>query len=364
MPAKTRVLLLTPDFPPAPGGIQLLMHRLATNMTITDPVVVAPGGKGSAEFDRVSPVSVHRVRVLPVNHRANILWLNAAALQIASRARPDVVLSAHIVTSPAANMISRRLGVPFVQYVHANEVGARLRLARFALTRCAAAIVVSRHTAELSERAGASPAIIHRIPPGVDLPDRQTVSRSARPTIITVARLEDSYKGHDMVIRALPLIRVRVPDVQWIVIGSGPRCEQLVQLAEIYGVSDCVQFLGTVSDQERDAWLERADVFAMPSRVPGDGLGGEGFGIVYMEASWRGLPVVAGDRGGAVDAVADGQTGVLVDATDAVAVAEALTDLLLDPELARRLGQQGTERAKEFAWPLIARRVEDVLLSV
>ncbi len=102
----------------------------------------------------------------------------------------------------------------------------------------------------------------------------------------------------------------------------------------------------------------------MPSRVPGDGLGGEGFGIVYMEASWHELPVVAGNAGGAVDAVVDGETGLLVDANDPVAVADALIRLLLDRELSSRLGRRGAERAREFAWPIITQRVEDVLLSL
>lgn len=144
----------------------------------------------------------------------------------------------------------------------------------------------------------------------------------------------------------------------------GTRKEQLERLAEIYGVADSVHFLGQVDNGERDGWLERAHVFAMPSRVPGGGLGGEGFGIVYMEASWHGLPVVAGDVGGAVDAVVDGETGLLVDANDPVAVADTLARLLLDPELSRKLGECGSARAQEFAWPIITRRVEDVLLNV
>jgi phosphatidylinositol alpha-1,6-mannosyltransferase len=165
-------------------------------------------------------------------------------------------------------------------------------------------------------------------------------------------------------IRALALVRARVPDVQWVVIGAGPRREQFERLAEIYGVGPCARFLGQVANEERDGWLERAHLFAMPSRVPGGGLGGEGFGIVYLEASWRGLPVVAGNIGGAVDAVVDGETGLLVDANDPVDVADAVTRLLLDQELSRRLGERGAARAQEFAWPIISHRVEELLLSL
>lgn len=363
MADRPKVLVLTPDFPPAPGGIQLLIHRLAANMSRLEPLAVAPSRDGAAEFDSTSSVRVHRVREVSLDHRATIARLNAASLSVAARFRPDVVLSAHIVLSPATSVMRRRLGLPVVQYLHANEVGARRRLAHFAIANADATIAVSRHTCQLARSAGARDEALHRIPPGVDLPERETQPRATRPTIITVARMEDRYKGHDTLVRALPLVLARVPEAQWVVIGGGPRRAQLERLAEIYGVSANVRFLGQVANADRDAWLERSHVFAMPSRVPGGGLGGEGFGIVYMEASWHGLPVVAGNVGGAVDAVVDGETGLLVDANDPVAVADALTKLLLDRELSRELGQRGSSRARDFAWPLITHRVEDVLLA-
>lgn len=361
---RPRVLVLTPDFPPAAGGIQLLVHRLAAAMTRLDPVVVAPGGDGASEFDRSSAVPVRRVGELAIHHRATVARLNAAAVVIAGRLRPDVILSAHIVTSPAASYVRKHFGIPFVQYVHANEIGARRRLAEFAIGHADAVIAVSRHTCRLAELAGAATGKLYRIPPGVDLPTRHSRQRARQPTIITVARLEDRYKGHDTMIRALPIVRARVPTVRWVVVGAGPRRRTLERLADIYGVSTSVSFLGELSNDERDVWLERAHVFAMPSRVPGDGMGGEGFGIVYLEAAWHELPVVAGDAGGAVDAVADGETGLLVDANDPVAVADALTTLLLDTDLRRTLGRNGAARTREFTWARTVGHVEDLLLSL
>jgi len=364
MADKPRVLILTPDFPPEPGGIQLLVHRLAATMSRLQPLVVAPAGERATEFDSVSSVPVRRVPQVSLNHRATVARLNVASLLAAREFRPDCVLSAHVVTSPSAALLRRLFDVPVVQYLHGSEVGARPMLSGLAVRHADATIAVSRHTCDLARRVGASDNALHRIPPGVDLCERRPQPRATQPTVITVARLAELYKGHDTIIRALPLVRARVPNAEWIVIGTGPRREQFQRLAEIYGVSGSVRFLGEVSDDERDEWLERAHVFTMPSRLSANGLGGEGFGIVYLEASWHELPIVAGDAGGALDAVVNGETGLLVDANDHVAVAGAVTRLLAEPALQRRLGDRGMQRAKDFAWPMITRQVEDVLLSV
>jgi phosphatidylinositol alpha-1,6-mannosyltransferase len=364
MAPKPKVLVLTPDFPPRPGGIQLLIHRLAATMSRLEPLVVAPRTDDAERFDRASPVSVHRVGPAPGGHRGAIAALHAAALGIARRFRPDVVLSAHIVVSPAAAAIRRRSGARVVQYLHASEAVTRPRLAAFAVSQSDATIAVSRHTRELALRFGAANGSLHLIPPGVDLPQRRPRERLEQPTLVTVSRLEERYKGHDTVIHALPLVRAQVDQAQWVVIGDGSLRRPLERLAETYGVDSSIRFLGAVSDEERDDWLEQAHVFTMPSRVPGDGRGGEGFGIVYLEANWHELPVVAGAAGGAVDAVAQGESGLLVDPDDPVALADALTRLLLDPELRHALGAKGAERARQFSWPIITERVEDVLLSV
>ena len=102
----------------------------------------------------------------------------------------------------------------------------------------------------------------------------------------------------------------------------------------------------------------------MPSRLPAGGKGGEGFGIAFLEASAHGLPVVAGNVGGALDAVRDGVTGVLVDPTDAAAVAGAVVDLLEDPDRAQALGAAGAQWARDFAWDRVTAQVEDVVLEV
>jgi phosphatidylinositol alpha-1,6-mannosyltransferase len=364
---KPRLLVLTPDFPPAPGGIQLLTYRLAAGMSGFDTRVLALDEPGAASFDARGELAVRRSRVdSRLGGAGRMAALNAAALVEAWRFRPDVTLSAHILASPATAVIRRALGAPTIQYFHANEIGDKPRLAAFATRRADVAVAVSSYTAGLIAATGAEPAELRLIPPGVEMPGDVTpepAERAERPTLLTIARLRDSYKGHDVLIRALALVRAEVPDVELVVVGDGPLRGELERLAGTVGVAAAVRFLGTVSDDERDRWLRHADVFAMPSRLPADGLAGEGFGIVYLEAAAYGKPVVAGNVAGALDAVADGVSGLLVDPTDPRAVANALTSLLLDRELAARLGHAGAERAKSFAWPLVAARLEAVLLE-
>ncbi|HTU79294.1 MAG TPA: glycosyltransferase family 4 protein [Solirubrobacteraceae bacterium] len=360
---RPRLLIITPDFPPAHGGIQVIAHRLAAGLSGFEREVVALDGPGARAFDANNALVVRRVRAAgsrPALHNAQ---LNALGALHALRFRPQATLCLHPVASPATLAIRAALGAPAVQYFHANEIVGRPRLAAFAARRADVVIAVSSYTAGLIAATGAAPAALRIIPPGVDLPPARRSPPCERPTFVTISRLRDSYKGHDVLVRALELVRARVPDVQWLVLGDGPLRTGLEALAREHGVEGSVRFLGAVSDEQRDEWLARADLLAMPSRLPDAGLAGEGFGIVYMEAAASGKPVVAGDVGGALDAVLDGQTGLLVDPTDALAVAEAITRLLLDRELAGRLGRAGQLRAQEFAWPKIVERVEGVLLE-
>lgn len=356
-----RVLLATPDFPPSTGGIAVLLGNLVRSTAGLETRVVALGENGAEEFDRAEGFETRRVGSVAMRRQLSVPMLNARLLYEAWRFRPDVILSGHVVASIAALPIQRLLRVPLVQYVHADEIRVRPRLAGRAVRAAAATIAVSNYTRDLAIDAGADPRRVHVIPPGVELPGGPPAERSEDPILLTVATFVSPRKGHDVVIRAMPSIRAAVPGLRWVVIGDGPLRGTIEASAVAAGVDDAIAFLGRVDDAERDRWLDRARVFCMPSRLPPEGTGGEGFGIVYLEAGAHGLPVIGGRVAGALDAVVDGETGLLVDPADPDAVAAAAIELLSNRSLAERLGSQGRRHAAEHAWPRIAARVEALL---
>ena len=366
MSARPRLLIITPDFPPAHGGIQLMAHRLAAGLSSFETRTVALDAPGAARFDADGELAVRRVRASAVPHAARVALMNALALREALSFRPEVTLSLHIVGAPAGVLIRSALGAPTVQIYHAKEIPVRPRLAAFAAERADVTIAVSPYCAELIAATGARPRRLELISPGVDIPnaDDATPLPAGRPTIVTIGRLQDRYKGHDVMLQALALVRERVPDVQWVVVGDGPLRAELERQARAGGVAGAARFLGAVSNEERNLWLRRADLMAMPSRLPGGGEAGEGFGIAFLEAGAYGKPVVAGNVGGALASVSDGESGLLVDPLDPRAVAAAIVELLRDRELAAKLGAGGAERARSFAWPVMVARVQELLAEL
>ncbi len=289
--------------------------------------------------------------------------LNGVAAVEAIRFRPDVIFSVHITASLAARALHSLARLPYIQYVHGMEIAARPRLAAFLLGAAEAVAVNSRYTERLALNHGARPERLRLIAPGVGGARGRRIVDGVPPTVVVVSRLDERYKGHDVLIRAMPLVRARVPAARLVVIGDGALRASYERLADAIGISSSIDFLGAVGQDERDGWLDRGHVFAMPSRLAADG-GGEGFGIVYLEAGAHRLPVVAGSVGGALDAVVDGETGILVEPTDHVAVADAIAELLTDREKASRLGQEGCRRAERYTWSKTAAQLEELLLAV
>lgn len=223
-----------------------------------------------------------------------------------------------------------------------------------ALKRARSIVASSRYTADLVAgfMQGAQAEVFVVNPPIPALPAAQPAALAEidamlagrSPVLLTLARLE-ARKGVDSVLRAMPQLRQKHPRLVYVIAGAGPDRTRLEALASALHIEDCVLFAGEVTDLDmKAALLARSAVYAMPSRRVGNSV--EGFGIAYIEAAWYGVPSVAGGDAGAADAVIDNKTGLLCDSANDDDVRGALSRLLDDEALRRRLGAAAAEVAR------------------
>ncbi|MPY98647.1 MAG: glycosyltransferase [Actinophytocola sp.] len=374
-----RTLLVTNDFPPRPGGIQAYLHALASRVRADDLVVYAPSwdreGARHTDFDARQPFEVVRHPTSLMLPTPDVL---ARASDLLRTRRLDSVWFGAAAPLALLTPALRRAGAERVlACTHGHEVGwSMLPGARGALrcigTDCDVVTYVSKYTRGRFASAFGPMAGLEYLPSGVDpdffRPDagaREEIRRrhglASRPTIVCVSRLVPR-KGQDMLVRALPEIRRRVPDAALLLVGGGPYRKRLRELAEAHGVADDVVLTGSVPWPELPAHYAAGDVFAMPARTRGKGLDVEGLGIVYLEASATGLPVVAGRSGGAPETVLDEVTGHVVDGRDVEQLTDTLAALLADPARARRMGEAGRAWVRDnWRWDQLAHRLAGLL---
>jgi len=377
----TRVLLVTNDFPPRRGGIQSYLENLVNELVLAGGhsiTVYAPKWKNADDYDRRAAASgvdvvrhpttlmvpepsvAVRMRRLIARDGIDTVWFGAAA---------PLALLAPLARDAGARRV--------IASTHGHEVGwSMLPLARTALRRIGndtdVVTFISHYTRSRFASAFGPQAALEHLAPGVDTerfePDsvaraelRARYELGGRPVIVCVSRLVPR-KGQDMLIQALPSIRQRVPGAALVIVGGGPYLDKLRRLAHGFGVADDVVFTEGVPAEELSAHHAMADVFAMPCRTRGSGLDVEGLGIVYLEASATGVPVVAGRSGGAPESVRDGETGLVVDGWDVGAIAAAIGDLLADPQRAAAMGAAGRQWVVEnWQWRTKARRLSELL---
>jgi phosphatidyl-myo-inositol dimannoside synthase len=377
--AVRRTLIVTNDFPPRRGGIQSFVHGLATGLPPGTVIVYAPAWDGAAEFDAEQPFPVIRH---PTSLMLPVRTVSRRAAAIARNHGCDTVLFGAAAPLGLITPVLRRAGVRrAVALTHGHETGwAALPGARNLLRRIGDEVDVVTYLGEYSRvrlARALSPAAAERmvrLAPGVDVTFfrpgaggpgadgaavRDRLGLGRRPVVLCVSRLV-RRKGQDTLIRAWPRVRAAIPDAVLLLVGEGPYAGRLRRLAVRLGVSDAVRFAGAVSWAELPAHYDAADVFAMPCRTRRAGLDVEGLGIVYLEASATGLPVIGGDSGGAPDAILDGESGYVV--SDVAGTAARVIELLADRAKARAMGEKGLAWVdREWRWELAAARLTAIL---
>jgi phosphatidylinositol alpha-1,6-mannosyltransferase len=368
-----RHLLVTNDFPPKVGGIQSYLYELWRRLDPADTAVLATPYPGAAAFDAAEDFLIER-------DRDRVLFPRAALAR-----RIDALAARHgaelIVLDPVLPLaaLGPRLHRPYAVVVHGAEVTVPARIppvrARMATVLRGAALVIAagRFPATEAERVAgcALPTVV--IPPGVDTDrfrvpthDHRAVVRARygldpdAPLVVALSRLVPR-KGMDVLIEASARLAGEFAGLRVLIGGTGRDRARLERVIARSGAP--VELVGRVPEDELADFTAMGDVFAMCCRNRWFGIEQEGFGIVFLEAAAGGVPQVAGSSGGSADAVADEETGLVVqDPASVGAVTSAIRRLLVDGDMRRRLGVAGRARAvAEFSYDDLARQLSGAL---
>lgn len=363
-------------YAPLVGGVEELTRHLARQLRQRghEVEVWTPLVEGLAPTEMVEGAMVRRFNMyLPPARVGAVLRLPVEGLRCLARLmaavrrfRPDVLhVQCFSVNGAYAAAAATLAGVPLVVTLQGEtmmddhdifEHSSGLRGAlRFALRRARAVTACSQFVLDDAvARFGLAPGRGEVVFNGVDLeePAVQSLEVPFDRFVLALGRMVKK-KGFDLLLEAFPALIERVPGVGLVLGGAGSYQPALEARARELDLQDSVHFPGNLDRGQVVATMQRADAFVMPSRL-------EPFGIVVLEAWRAGCPVIASSIGGAPEFVRDGNDGVLVDPRDRGALEQALTRMLTDPALRRKLAAGGTERVREFEWKLIAQRYLDV----
>jgi phosphatidylinositol alpha-1,6-mannosyltransferase len=372
-------LFITNDFGPRAGGIETFVHGLIERLPSGSVIVYTSAQQNSTEFD-AKWLEEYGVEV--IRDRSKILLptprvIKACQNLIKSRELTKVAFGAAAPLGVMASAMRRAGAQKIIALTHGHEVWwAKVPPFTFAIRfigrHMDAITYLGEYTKGQISKALSKDSVkkLVQIAPGIDVDHfvptdssklRAELGLADKSVIISVGRLVHR-KGQDKLIAALPEIKVAVPNVHLVLVGIGPYQDHLEKLARKLNVSDCVTFIGRINYAELPKYICLGDIFAMPSRSRFFGLEVEGLGIVYLEASSCGLPVVGGKSGGAPDAVLVGETGLVVDGTKPTEIAGACIELLNSPELCALMGTAGrTWITDNWRWDIWATKYAALL---
>jgi len=379
MDLRPVILVLGEEIPPCTGGVAQWGYWMARKFHERGLRVVY-----AARADYAQPQEYYgdAFTVLPIHakdwrHRKDLSILTALR-RAWKRWHPKAVVCLNCKVARIPLLMRPFTGWSVAVVAHGMEITKRGEVPRrrmglrWAFGSADLTVAVSRHTRDRVIRLGVDPGKVRVIPCGVDPdlfrpcdggPMRRRLGLEGRPVVLTLARLV-RRKGHDLVIRALAEVRRLIPDVTYVVVGTGTEAyvASLRRIAAECGVGDAVRFLGRADEADLPGLYAASDVYVMTSRSLDGDSNYEGFGITYLEANACGIPVIGADSGGVADAIIDGQTGYLVPPDDVPALTDRLLRILGQPDLRRRLGENGRARVvREMNWERVAALFLDAL---
>jgi phosphatidylinositol alpha-1,6-mannosyltransferase len=368
------VLLVTPDYPPALGGVASYLANLVSVMPPDGVSVLAPLAAGSHQFDVQHPAPLWRRALSSRWMRPRWLPLLMWTDWCVRKEKPRHILVSHVLpVGEAARIVGGFRRVPYSVIVHGMDLALALgggalkrRRARMVLAGAAHVVANSEYTARLAEQAGAKrgriivvrpsphyPLTVH-VEPGASGRERADLGLPEGAFMLLASGRLVARKGFGDVVRAVAQLAPQLPRLRLVIAGDGPERAALEGLAAELGLGATVQFTGAVDEARMIRLFAACDAFVMAPKSLGPDV--EGFGIVYLEAGLFGKPVVGTRSGGVPEAVCHEETGLLVEPSNPEELAAAVRRLHDDPELSRRLGDAGRRRVlAEFGWARQAR---------
>ena len=373
------VLFVTNDFGPRAGGIETFIIGLIERRPVGQTIVYTSAQTNSEQYD-ADWLAQYGVRV--IRDRSKILLPTPrVAFHLKKIIRKEGITTAAFGAAAPLGLLSagmKRAGVVrTVALTHGHEVWwAKVFPFNLLLRRIGSTVDVLTYLGEFTRSAiskgltAKAQASMVKIAPGIDvehfIPTDVTVLRNSlglsdKKVIVSVGRLVHR-KGQDHLIEAMPEILKSIPQAHLLLVGEGPYREHLQTLVKKHNLEASVTFIGRIQYKDLPTYICVGDIFAMPSRSRLMGLEVEGLGIVYLEASSCGLPVLAGDSGGAPDALVQNETGLVVDGTDDQQIATAAIKLLTDIELSKKMGLTGRQWIIDnWRWEIWSKDFEKLL---
>ncbi len=351
------IIVSAQAFPPRKGGIQSLLFGAAQAMCNAghDVKVFADGNKQAGQWDKEQnhPFIIQRFSGWkPIRQRVKSLHIKKATTQ-------HDVKAIYFDTWKSLENLKGDFDIPLIVWTHGNDVndmGKRQGRIKAALTRADKIICVSSHTYNTVANILGSDeklALIHPSPNPIQTPtaeenaNTEQAWQTTQPRLVSFCRLID-WKGIDHALKALPEVIQHYPEARFLIGGEGDDKTRLEEIIRDLNLSQSIEFIGWVSETQKSAFLSSADIFLQPGRdVKGEK---EGYGISYAEAALHGLPSIAGNAGGAPDAVVEGKTGFVVDATNPQNISAAILKILSDPNLHKSMRENCTSYGKTCLW--------------